>query len=129
MTDHENKLLQELFAQAAQQQIADNGFSERVMKSLPADSRAVDSSRRLSLLWTWFCIVAGVVCFFAFSGWESLKASLAALFSASLTSLEVLVVTIPTADVHLNPMTILLVLAFVVVYLPYQAARKLSAIR
>ena len=36
MTDNENILLESFFKEAAQQQIEDNGFTERVMESLPS---------------------------------------------------------------------------------------------
>ncbi len=35
MTDDKDLLLQQFFSEAAQQQIADNGFTERVMQQLP----------------------------------------------------------------------------------------------
>jgi hypothetical protein len=34
MTEKENKLIEDLFKQAAQQQIEDNGFTERVMEAI-----------------------------------------------------------------------------------------------
>ena len=69
MTDKDNILLEDFFKQAAQQQVEDNGFTERVMLSLP-DYQA-EKTHRLSLLWTWFCILLGVVLFFAFGGLET----------------------------------------------------------
>ena len=44
MTDKENMMIEALFKQAAQQQIEDNGFTERVMKNLP--DRKLDVARR-----------------------------------------------------------------------------------
>ena len=46
-------------------QVADDGFSQRVMQRLP--QRDV---RSLSRLWTAFCIVIGVALFVAMRGWE-----------------------------------------------------------
>ena len=48
MTDNENILLESFFKEAAQQQIEDNGFTERVMNSLP--SAEVNKEHRLSRL-------------------------------------------------------------------------------
>ena len=123
MTDNENILLERLFQEAAQQQIEDNGFTERVMDSLPAGS----ASHRLSRLWTWFCIVLGVVLFWLLNGWEALMVSSRMLLSSMVTALEVFLTTVPTTDLHLDPVLLLLVLAFVGVYLPYQTYRRLSA--
>ena len=46
-------------------QLADNGFTDRVMKQLP--QRDV---WRLSRLWTVFCVVVAVVLFVLLRGWE-----------------------------------------------------------
>ena len=126
MTDKDNILLEDFFKQAAQQQVEDNGFTERVMLSLP-DYQA-EKTHRLSLLWTWFCILLGVVLFFAFGGLETLKAGIMVVFQTVLTWLSVFLTTAPTTEVSLNPLVVLLVVAFVGVYLPYQTYRKLSAI-
>ena len=123
MTDNENILIERLFQEAAQQQIEDNGFTERVINSLPAGS----ASHRLSRLWTWFCIVLGVVLFWLLNGWEALMVSSRMLLSSMVTALEVFLTTVPTTDLHLDPVLLLLVLAFVGVYLPYQTYRRLSA--
>ena len=63
MTDHE--LLEQLFRPMKEMQVADDGFSQRVMQRLP--QRDV---RSLSRLWTTFCIVIGVALFVAMRGWE-----------------------------------------------------------
>lgn len=125
MTDRDDLLVQDFFKQAARQQFEDNGFTERVMQRLPrTDSYKV---HRLTQLWTVFCVAVGIALFFAFDGWEVLKASMLTLFSTSVTAVEVFFTTAPTTEVHLNPWMILLVVGFVLVYLPYQTARKLSA--
>lgn len=140
MNDRENGLLDDFFREAAQLQIADDGFSERVMGSLPTRRTAPETVRRLSRLWTLFCVVVGGSLLLAFGGWEALKdgigslcgtllSGLASYLVTILTGLEVLTATIPTIDVTLSPATILLILAFVLVYLPYQTIRRLSAIR
>ena len=127
MTEKENKLIEDLFKQAAQQQIEDNGFTEKVMASIEKGQLKTDNGKLLSILWTWFCIAVSVVLFFVFNGWEMLKASLMVLFAAFRTSLEVFFTTAPTAEFDLTPWMILLALGFVSIYLPYQTARKLSA--
>ena len=142
MTEKENKLIEDLFKQAAQQQIEDNGFTERVMEAIgngqltarpegalatERDAR-MDHGKLLSVLWTWFCIAVSLVLFFVFNGWEMLKASLHVLYASILTSFEVFLTTAPTAEFDLNPWMILLALGFVSIYLPYRTARKLSAI-
>ena len=142
MTEKENKLIEDLFKQAAQQQIEDNGFTERVMEAIGNGQWAIGNGqlkmdngqlnrgngKLLSVLWTWFCIAVSLVLFFVFNGWEMLKASLHVLYASILTSCEVFFTTAPTAEFDLNPWMILLALGFVSIYLPYRTARKLSAI-
>ena len=128
MTEKENKLIEDLFKQAAQQQIEDNGFTEKVMEAIGNGQLKMDNGQLLSVLWTWFCIAVSLVLFFVFNGWEMLKASLHVLYASILTSFEVFLTTAPTAEFDLNPWMILLALGFVSIYLPYRTARKLSAI-
>ena len=125
MTDNENKLLESFFKQAGQQQIEDNGFTERVMMSLPESKQ--ERAHRLSMLWTVFCVALSVVLFFAFGGWESLKDSVMVVLQTVLTWLSVFLTTAPTTEISVNPVVILLLVAFVGVYLPYRTYRKLSA--
>ena len=125
MTDNDNILLESFFKEAAQQQIEDNGFTERVMESLP--SKTVSRGHRLARLWTWFCLFVGLALFLVLGCWESLKDSMMVLFAAGATSVEVLLTTIPTADVQVNPLLVVLIVAVVGVYLPYQTYRRLSA--
>ena len=125
MTDKENMMIEALFKQAAQQQIEDNGFTERVMKNLP--DRKLDVARRLSQLWTLFCLVVAGVLFFVFGGWQVVTGLFYASLRVMLGWLEVLMVTAPTAEIHVNLWSIQLLVAIVLVYLPYLTARKLSA--
>ena len=125
MNDKENILIESFFKEAAQQQIEDNGFTERVMANLPAGE--VNLAHRLTRLWTWFCVVLGGVLFFLLNGWDSLKSSINMLLSTILTGLDVFITTAPTTDLRLNPWLVLLALAFVLIFLPYQTYRKLSA--
>ena len=127
MTDKDNIMIEEFFKQAAQQQIEDNGFTERVMMNLPETSQ--ERVRRLSRLWTIFCGIVGVVLFFVLGGWQIVQG----LFYGGLRMLfgwlEVMMVTAPTAEIPVNPWVVLLALAFVLVFLPYQTYRKLSVIQ
>ena len=105
MTDRDDMMIEKFFNQAAQQQIEDHGFTERVMQSLP--ERKLLTAHRMSQLWTLF--VGGLRMML---GW-----------------LEVLMVTAPTAEipVPINPMALALLVAFVLIYLPYRIGHKLSA--
>ena len=127
MTDKDNIMIEEFFKQAAQQQIEDNGFTERVMMNLPETSQ--ERVRRLSRLWTIFCGIVGVVLFFVLGGWQIVQG----LFYGGLRMLfgwlEVMMVTAPTAEIPVNPWVVLLALAFVLFFLPYQTYRKLSVIQ
>ena len=62
----DDALLEQFFAPAREQQLADNGFTERVMHRLP------DRAMQLSRLWTLVCLVIGIVfivVFLLFQGW------------------------------------------------------------
>jgi hypothetical protein len=125
MTDKDNILLEEFFKQAAQQQIEDNGFTERVMQNLP-ETKTV-TVRRLSRLWSLFCILVAAVLFFANGGWQVLQGLFIGGLRMLLGWLEVLAVTVPTNEININLWVVLLVVAFVLIVLPYQTYRKLSA--
>ena len=125
MNDKDNILIEDFFKQAAMQQIEDNGFTERVMENLPDMHLA--TVRRLSRLWTAFCVVIGVVLFFVFGGWEVLQSLFFGGLHMLVGWLEVFMVTAPTAEIPVNPWVILLLVAFVLIFLPYQTYRKLSA--
>ena len=135
MTDKDNILiddffeggndLAEIFKQAAQQQIEDDGFTERVMQNLPETKTM--TVRRLSRLWSLFCLLMGVGLFFAFGGWQVLQCLFYGGLRMLLGWLEVLAITAPTTEININLWVVLLVVAFVIVFLPYQTYRKLSA--
>ena len=124
MTDND-KFLADLFKQAAQQQIEDNGFTERVMQNLP-DTNTVNI-RRLSRLWSLFCILVGLGLFFAFGGWQVLQGLFFGGLRMLLGWLEVFAMTAPTNEININLWVVLLAVVFVLVVLPYQTYRKLSA--
>jgi hypothetical protein len=123
MTDKDNIILEDFFKQAAQQQIEDNGFTERVMQNLPK----TNTVRRLSRLWSLFCILVGAGLFFAFGGWQVLQGLFYGGLRMLLGWLEVFALTAPTTEININLWLVLLLAAFVLVVLPYQTYRKLSA--
>ena len=79
MKEDNDLLLQQLFSEAAQQKIEDNGFTERVMHRLPL------RVNWFTRLWTAFCILVALLLFTLFHGWELLA-----------VHLEVLIRTLPT---------------------------------
>ena len=124
MTDNNDLLIEKFFKQAAQQQIEDNGFTDRVMERV---AQTKPSTRRMSILWTWSCVFIALALFILLGGWESLKVTMMVWMTTALTSLEVLITTVPTAELPVNPVVVFLLVAFVLSYLPYQTARRLSA--
>ena len=70
MTENNNdeRLLEQFFRQARAMEVADEGFTERVMRRLP------ERSLRLSRLWTAGCVAVGLVLFTLFGGWQMLLA-------------------------------------------------------
>ena len=53
------------------EEIADHGFSKRVMRHLP------DRAVRLNRIWTAICIVVGIAFFVAVKGWNVIAEALA----------------------------------------------------
>ena len=97
MNEDNDLLLQQFFSEARQQQIADNGFTERVMQSLP--ERPVFSMRRFTRLWNLFFVVLFVVLFVAFRGWELLA-----------IHFEVMLRTLTAESFSINPLMLAAVL-------------------
>lgn len=79
MTELDNKdtLLQEFFS-GSKQDIADNGFSRRVMHHLP------DRKRRLTQKWTVLVAIIGVLFFFWRGGLETVWGTLREVFNSML---------------------------------------------
>ena len=126
MTDNDNIILEDFFKQAAQQQIADNGFTERVMQALPQQSTF--NIKLFNRLWTLFCVIVGAVLFFVFGGWQVVVGLYEGGLRMLLGWMEVLMATAPTTEIPVNPWVVLLLVAFVLIYLPYQTGRKLSSV-
>ena len=104
MTEDNDLLLRQFFSEASQQEIADDGFSERVMERLTLlESEALHRqeqmarreawARRVERLWTIFCIVVFAMLFVVFHGWELL-----------VTQLEIWVRTLMAESFTINVM-------------------------
>lgn len=77
MTENDDKLLESFFA-GERQEVADNGFTSRVMHSLPR------RSNRLARLWTAGGFTLAAVLFVALDGLELLWNSLREAFTSTL---------------------------------------------
>lgn len=86
MTEIDNdKLLQDFFADN-KQEIADNGFSRRVMHHLP------DRSDRLARIWSSFVMIVATVLFLWLGGlqaaWETIREVFTGMINQGATSLD-----------------------------------------
>ena len=127
MEDKNDILLKQFFEEAAKHTIEDNGFTERVMMNLPETDMAESRVRRLSHLWTLFCLVIGLVVFWLTSGWPIIEGAISGGKQMLINAIEVFLITAPTTEISINPWVVVLLLGFVLVFLPYQTIRKLSA--
>ena len=130
MEDKNDILLKQLFADAAKQTIEDNGFTERVMMNLPemtAPEMVESKVRKLSHLWTLFCVGVALIAFWLAKGWPILENVLAGGKQMLINTIEVFLITAPTTEININPWIVVLLLGFVLFFLPYQTFRKLSA--
>ena len=66
MIEDNDSLLQQFFSEAASQQIADDGFTERVMQRLPS------RMNWFVRIWNTVCIALFAVLFVVFHGWDLL---------------------------------------------------------
>ncbi|MBR1485232.1 MAG: DUF5056 domain-containing protein [Prevotella sp.] len=89
MTD--NELLDSFFQAARETTISDDGFTERVMNSLP-DTTASRRLRRWSRLWTLFCIAVAAALLLWLTDWSLLQAR----WQALLPDVLVFVFTLPS---------------------------------
>ena len=125
MEDKNDILLKQLFEEASKQTIEDNGFTERVMMNLPEVSGS--RIRRLSHLWTLFCVAVALIVFWVVNGWPVLEGFLKGGKQMLINTIEVFLITAPTTEIQVNPWLVVLMVGFVLVFLPYQTYRKLSA--
>ena len=75
MTEMDDKLLKQFFSEH-KQEIADNGFSRRVIKSLP------DRSLKISRIWTTCCSAVALILFFALDGLQAIGSVLRETFTS-----------------------------------------------
>ena len=70
----DEQLLQAFFADNMMAEIPDEGFSDKVMLSLPAfeQEQALAKRRRLEHLWTAACVAVGVIAAVVCQGWEQI---------------------------------------------------------
>ena len=70
----DEQLLQAFFADNMMAESPDEGFSDKVMLSLPAleQERALVKRRRLEHLWTAVCMAIGVIAAVVCQGWEQI---------------------------------------------------------
>jgi len=101
MTD--NELLEKFFQPARQMDIADNGFTERVMQQIAIHDvrqKAFDASR-LSRLWTAFCVIVAVTLFVLMRGWEPISYGLMMLINTPPTQQQMLTLFVSVVVVGL----------------------------
>ena len=94
MIEDNDRLLQQFFSEAASQQIADNGFTERVMQRLPS------RMNWFVRIWNTVCIALFAVLFVVFRGWDLLA-----------VQLEVMLRTLSTHSFSIN-----LLMVFTIVF-------------
>ncbi|NDV82432.1 DUF5056 domain-containing protein [Bacteroides sp. 51] len=75
MTEMDDKLLKQFFSEH-KQEIADNGFSRRVIKNLP------DRSLKISRIWTTCCCAVALILFFALDGLQAIGSVLRETFTS-----------------------------------------------
>lgn len=108
MTDKDNQLIASFFQHAAEEQIADNGFTRRVINRLPADTV------RQSHLWTLFCVVIAVVLFYVSGVWVDV-----------LINIKVFVANLPLHGLPtLNPLPWMVVVATFLGLCIYEAHQR-----
>ena len=127
MEDKNDILLKQLFEEASKQTIEDNGFTERVMMNLPETNVAESRVRTLSHLWTLFCVAVALIAFWLAKGWPVLESLVSGGKQMLINTIEVFLMTAPTTEININPLVVVFLLGFVLVFLPYQTYRKLSA--
>ncbi|ADV45218.1 DUF5056 domain-containing protein [Bacteroides helcogenes] len=108
MMENDDKLLEQFFA-GNRQEIADNGFTRRVMHRLP------NRSHRLSQIWTAFCFTLALVLFVTLDGLQLIIDALRETFSTTIQSGTI---------TQLDPKS-LLIAAVVLIFL---GCRKISSL-
>jgi hypothetical protein len=103
MTD--NELIERLFREARQMEVADNGFSDRVMERLNADAvvqqTALRRERLFSRLWTLGCVAIAAVLFVVLGGWNIIVYGLLMLLNTPPTHQQMLVFVVSVGVIGL----------------------------
>lgn len=107
MIENNNHILEQFFADN-RHEIADNGFSNRVMRHLP------DHNYRLSQIWTAFCFAIALILFVALDGLQLVLGTLR----------ETFISVIENGAAELNPKSLILA-GVVLLYFGY---RKISTL-
>ncbi|MDE6347118.1 MAG: DUF5056 domain-containing protein [Bacteroides sp.] len=108
MMENDDRLLTSFFAEH-RQEIADNGFSRRVMRRLP------DRSRHLAQLWSAFCFTLAIALFIAFDGVQLILGTLRETFDAAIQN----------GTSELDPKS-LLIAGVVLLYMGYRKIASLA---
>ena len=74
MTEDNEQLLKQFFSETAQQTIADDGFTERVMQRLPL------RANWFVRLWDGLCLLVAAILFIVYDGWQLLADHVVGLF-------------------------------------------------
>ena len=89
MMERDDKLLKQFFTEQ-KQEIADEGFTRRVISRLP------DNVRRLSTIWSSFCGTIAVILFFVFDGPKLLSDVLREVFIAAVQTFATTTIDLKT---------------------------------
>lgn len=97
MKDKNDLLIASFFEQYGQKDIADNGFSQRVMSRLPR--REWSLAKRMNTIWTCICGVAAIVLFILVDGIELILSVATSTFNhifSSVTSINLTLASVIT---------------------------------
>jgi len=111
----DDQLIASFFEQYGRQDIADDGFSERVSKLLPRRERSF--AEKINTLWTCICGIAAVALFFFVDGIQLISAAVLDVFNHLLASLSTVDVTLTAVITVVTAVSVLLVVAIYNVFL------------
>lgn len=110
MTDNDNILVERFFREVSTASVEDNGFTRRVMHSIPS------RTEQLARMWTIFCIAVSVALFFIFDVWKII-----------VLNIEIFLRTLPTIELSpsmlLNAFVVFAVIISAAVYATIQHER------
>jgi hypothetical protein len=109
----DDELLVEQFMAGQRHDVADHGFSRRVMRHLPG------RAYRLNRLWTIFCCALGVAFFVSIRGWDVV-----------MSTLRMLAKTLPAADIFfVSPVAMVLSMFAIMVSMVYGTMKMLERVQ